>query len=128
MASIHSPFLQEINPRNHKIRGRISFSNRLRKLPLSRQYFSSDLSIATNDYSREALIGAGPIGSVFKALFPDGQVSFNVMLSFMLNFYKNVKNNVQNDWYDTVYSNVKLLYQFSNFFVCVGVISMTYLS
>ncbi|KAF3321386.1 protein STRUBBELIG-RECEPTOR FAMILY 8-like protein [Carex littledalei] len=33
-----------------------------------------DLSIATNDYSREALIGAGPIGSVFKALFPDGQV------------------------------------------------------
>ncbi|XP_078154458.1 protein STRUBBELIG-RECEPTOR FAMILY 2-like isoform X2 [Carex rostrata] len=74
MASIHSPFLQEINPRNHKIRGRISFSNRFRKLPLSRQYFSSDLSIATNDYSREALIGAGPIGSVFKALFPDGQV------------------------------------------------------
>jgi hypothetical protein len=77
MASIHSPFLQEINPaRSHKIGGRISFSNRFRKLPLSRQYFASDLSIATNDYSREALIGAGPVGSVFKALFPDGQVSF----------------------------------------------------
>ncbi|KAJ4758263.1 Protein STRUBBELIG-RECEPTOR FAMILY 8 [Rhynchospora pubera] len=75
MTSMHSPFLQEINTRRcHNIRGRISFSNRARKLPLSRQYFASDLSVATNDYSRGALIGAGPIGSAFKAMFPDGQV------------------------------------------------------
>lgn len=46
----------------------------------------------------------------------------------MLNFYKHVKNNVQNDWYDTIYCNVKLLNQFSNFFLCVGLINMTNLS
>ncbi|KAJ3679029.1 hypothetical protein LUZ60_017040 [Juncus effusus] len=76
MASIHSPFLCQIKPKRSQNRrgGRKSFSGRFRKMPFSKPFLAFDLCAATNNYSRDSLLGTGPTGSVFKALFSDGQV------------------------------------------------------
>ncbi|XP_039126060.1 protein STRUBBELIG-RECEPTOR FAMILY 2-like [Dioscorea cayenensis subsp. rotundata] len=45
-----------------------------RNQPTAKIYKASELSIATNNFSQERLLGAGPNGCVYRAEFSDGQV------------------------------------------------------
>ncbi|PQM39859.1 protein STRUBBELIG-RECEPTOR FAMILY 2 [Prunus yedoensis var. nudiflora] len=53
---------------------RKSFSDKYRFPMRAKQYTVAELQLATNSFCQENLLGEGSLGSVYKAMFPDGQI------------------------------------------------------
>lgn len=71
---ISRPIVTARNVRLEKMSSRRSFSKKPRIPSNVKLYTVAELQLATNSFSEENLLGEGSLGSVYKAVFPDGQV------------------------------------------------------
>ncbi|XP_065856672.1 protein STRUBBELIG-RECEPTOR FAMILY 2 isoform X1 [Euphorbia lathyris] len=73
LALSHAPFTRQT--RTEKMSRRKSFVKKYQAPASAKIYTVAELRSATNSFSEENLLGKGSLGSVYKAEFPDGQVS-----------------------------------------------------
>ncbi|CAN8237105.1 unnamed protein product [Cochlearia groenlandica] len=72
----HDPQLKHIPPphvRIDKTANRKSFSAKCQYPAYAKLFSAAELQLATNNFSAENLLGEGPLGSIYRAKFPDGQ-------------------------------------------------------
>lgn len=79
--NVHSPLssgriLSGHNVNPERVSKRISCARRSKYLSAVKLFSAPELLEGTNNYSEDNVVGQGPVGRVYKAEFPDGQVMF----------------------------------------------------